>query len=101
MSPREVLTVNPSLVTCLKLQHRAAPTERNLVNALRVATGDWKARQSMTEPSGSTMRFVLASLHSWKGDGRYSDVGCRFQSNDVLLAFMVSLFVAIIIESLS
>ena len=38
----QVLTVNPSLVTCLKLQHRAAPTERNLVNALRVATGDWK-----------------------------------------------------------
>ena len=39
----QVLTVNPSLVSCLKLQHRAAPTERNLVNALRVATGDWKA----------------------------------------------------------
>lgn len=39
-SNSEVLTVSPKLVTCLKMQHRAAPTERNLVNALRVGFGD-------------------------------------------------------------
>lgn len=36
----EVYTVNASLVTCLKLQHRAAPTERNVMIALRQAQGD-------------------------------------------------------------
>ena len=52
--------MNPSLVTCLKLQHRAAPTEKNLVGALRVATGDWKARSSVArKPDSADVSGVL------------------------------------------
>ena len=59
VKPCQVLTVNPSLVTCLKLQHRAAPTEKNLVGALRVATGDWKARSLSSCKKASQYRFLM------------------------------------------
>eukprot|EP00747_Dinoflagellata_sp_TGD_P035578 gnl/TRDRNA2_/TRDRNA2_137952_c0_seq1.p1 gnl/TRDRNA2_/TRDRNA2_137952_c0~~gnl/TRDRNA2_/TRDRNA2_137952_c0_seq1.p1 ORF type:complete len:402 (-),score=87.76 gnl/TRDRNA2_/TRDRNA2_137952_c0_seq1:147-1247(-) len=42
----EVLTANPSLVTCLKMQHRAAPTERNVVSALLIGIGNNKERKN-------------------------------------------------------
>eukprot|EP00439_Symbiodinium_sp_Y106_P046033 s4092_g5.t2 len=65
----EVLTVNPSLVTCLKLQHRAAPTERNLVNALRVATGDWKADPNLTVDEGCVVLGKASDIMSQRGGG--------------------------------
>eukprot|EP00930_Biecheleria_cincta_P063471 TRINITY_DN4900_c0_g1_i1.p1 TRINITY_DN4900_c0_g1~~TRINITY_DN4900_c0_g1_i1.p1 ORF type:complete len:1680 (-),score=289.68 TRINITY_DN4900_c0_g1_i1:483-5522(-) len=48
----DVLTVNASLVTCLKMQHRAAPTEVNLVTALRAAMGDRRAASSLNIEKG-------------------------------------------------
>ncbi|CAE7944682.1 unnamed protein product [Symbiodinium sp. KB8] len=65
----EVLTVNPSLVTCLKLQHRAAPTERNLVNALRVATGDWKADPNLTVDEGCVVLGKASDIMAQRGGG--------------------------------
>ncbi|CAL1134474.1 unnamed protein product [Cladocopium goreaui] len=64
----EVLTVNPSLVTCLKLQHRAAPTERNLVNALRVATGDWRADPNLTVDDGCVVLGDASNIMTKRGD---------------------------------
>lgn len=48
----EILTVRPSIVTCLKMQHRAAPTERNVVSALRVGFGDKSADPSLKVDDG-------------------------------------------------
>jgi len=64
----EVLTVYASLVTCLKMQHRAAPTERNLVNALRVGMGDWKADPSLVIDKGCLTLGTAADI--WKGTDR-------------------------------
>eukprot|EP00927_Polykrikos_kofoidii_P073188 TRINITY_DN6925_c0_g1_i1.p1 TRINITY_DN6925_c0_g1~~TRINITY_DN6925_c0_g1_i1.p1 ORF type:complete len:1426 (-),score=291.48 TRINITY_DN6925_c0_g1_i1:33-3788(-) len=59
----EVITAYPSLVTCLKMQHRAAPTERNLVSALRVGFGDQKADSSLVVDKGCvTLRKDGADL---------------------------------------
>lgn len=66
----EVLTVSPSLVTCLKLQHRAAPTERNLVNALRVGFGDHHADPTLTVDDGCV---TLGDIESLRRSGRTLD----------------------------
>lgn len=62
--------MKPSLVTCLKLQHRAAPTERNLISALRVALGDWKARLDARADSSSSrpiLPFDIFGFHVGHG----------------------------------
>ncbi|CAK8990255.1 unnamed protein product [Durusdinium trenchii] len=64
----EVLTVNPSLVTCLKLQHRAAPTERNLVSALRVASGDWRADPNLTVDEGCVVLGDAGNVMAKRGE---------------------------------
>jgi hypothetical protein len=59
----EVITAYPTLVTCLKLQHRAAPTERNLVSALRVGFGDQRADPSLVIDKGCvTLRKDASDL---------------------------------------
>lgn len=59
----EVVTAYPTLVTCLKMQHRAAPTERNLVSALRVSFGDQRADPSLVVDKGCvTLRKDAADL---------------------------------------
>ncbi|CAK9080735.1 UVR domain-containing protein, partial [Durusdinium trenchii] len=63
-----VLTVNPSLVTCLKLQHRAAPTERNLVSALRVASGDWRADPNLTVDEGCVVLGDAGNVMAKRGE---------------------------------
>jgi len=64
----DVLTVSPKLVTCLKLQHRAAPTERNLVNALRVGMGDRQADISLTIDEGCVSLGDVTRLRRVAGD---------------------------------
>lgn len=66
----EVLTVSSALVTCLKLQHRAAPTERNLVNALRVGMGDHKADSALTIDPGCVTLGDVAQLQRHRPQGR-------------------------------
>eukprot|EP00929_Paragymnodinium_shiwhaense_P101395 TRINITY_DN64465_c0_g1_i1.p1 TRINITY_DN64465_c0_g1~~TRINITY_DN64465_c0_g1_i1.p1 ORF type:complete len:1701 (+),score=309.54 TRINITY_DN64465_c0_g1_i1:129-5105(+) len=64
-SSGEVITAYPTLVTCLKTQHRAAPTERNLVSAIRVGFGDKKADPSLSIEKGCvTLRKDAADLAS-------------------------------------
>eukprot|EP00928_Gymnodinium_smaydae_P019169 TRINITY_DN17328_c0_g5_i1.p1 TRINITY_DN17328_c0_g5~~TRINITY_DN17328_c0_g5_i1.p1 ORF type:complete len:1576 (-),score=243.18 TRINITY_DN17328_c0_g5_i1:61-4788(-) len=59
----EVLTVFASLVTCLKMQHRAAPTEKNLVSALHVGIGDKSADPTLKVDKGCvTLRKDAADL---------------------------------------
>ncbi|CAE8676191.1 unnamed protein product [Polarella glacialis] len=64
----EVLSVAPSLVTCLKMQHRAAPTERNLVNALRVGMGDQKADPALTIDKGCVTLGSAADVLKSRGE---------------------------------
>lgn len=59
--------MNPSLVTCLKLQHRAAPTEKNLVGALRVATGDWRADPNLTVDEGCVVLGDASNIMAKRG----------------------------------
>ena len=42
-----VLTVRPQIVTCLRMQHRAAPTEHIVFSALRVGSVDKSAEPSL------------------------------------------------------
>lgn len=62
----EVLTVNATLVTCLKMQHRAAPTERNLVNALKVGIGDQRADPALVIDDGCVGLGDVTDLSSSK-----------------------------------
>lgn len=48
----ETLTIQPELVTCLKTQHRAAPTEKNVIGALRKGIGDVRADPSLVLDDG-------------------------------------------------
>merc|ERR1719436_763000 len=64
----EVLTVSPRLVTCLKTQHRAAPTERNVVNALRVGMGDHFADPTLTIDPGCVQLGDVAHVARCLGD---------------------------------
>lgn len=64
----EVLTVYATLVTCLKTQHRAAPTERNLVNALKVGIGDQRADPSLSIDEGCVTLGDVTELGSNKVD---------------------------------
>lgn len=66
----EVLTVHSTLVTCLKMQHRAAPTERNLVNALKVAMGDQRADPALTIDDGCVTLGTVSDLASSKSEVR-------------------------------
>jgi len=60
----EVLTVYPQLVTCLKMQHRAAPTEKNVVNALRVGLGHQKVDPSLVIEPGCVELSDISDLPS-------------------------------------